>query len=142
LPSAEKIVEKNFLLHHKDIMADLDKAETDFSAKTFFKAGTDVADMVVKAMGPVVASTSEQLTVSDPSPFPTEIIVNWFAGIFYEFIELNNLPEIKTCYKAAMADYPNLKDAVTDLFAGDDKDAVAAISKFAASFNTVITTCK
>ena len=71
LPAAEKILEKNFLANHKAIMADLDSAETDFSAKTYFKAGQDVADMVVKAMGPVVPAAAVSAEVADQDELVT-----------------------------------------------------------------------
>ena len=57
LASAKTIIVKNFLHNHKAIMADLDLAESDFTAKSFFKSGTDFADIVVKAMGPVVPAS-------------------------------------------------------------------------------------
>lgn len=63
-------------------------------------------------MGPVVPSPLgyyKSKRMGDPSPVPTDEVINWAAGVAYEFVKINNLPEFKVCFEVAGVDYPNLK---------------------------------
>ena len=55
----------------------------------------------------IVASVAaaDLTAVVDPAPqeFPTKAVVNMLAGVAYGFVDKNDLPEFKTCFKASMA---------------------------------------
>jgi len=110
--TAKAIVTKNFKDNQVKIMKDLGQASGQFHAKGYFKAGTDLGDALVKALGPVVPSPLgyyKSKRMGDPSPVPTDEVINWAAGVAYEFVKINNLPEFKVCFEVAGVDYPNLK---------------------------------
>ena len=53
MPSLFAKISKNYLLHKKVIKADISHEKADWAAGNYFKAGTDMADIVTLALGPM-----------------------------------------------------------------------------------------
>ena len=90
------------------------------------------------------ATAADLIAVVEPEvqEFPTKAVVNMLAGVVYGFVDLNELPEFKTCFKASMAQYPHLEKAVQDVMAGHTKDAITEVKALVAALPAVIDTCK
>lgn len=99
--SALKIIEKNALMHMKDLKQDLADAKTAWDADLFFKAGTIASDAVLKLMGPVVPSTA----VSANLKMPVQAAPEFVAGLLFAFVEENNLQKIEACYTGGETDF-------------------------------------
>ena len=82
-------VTKHFLLHKKEIKSDVAALEADWSNHLYFKSGTDLADLLTLAVGPV---STNNVTLP-----PLNLVPDFTAGLIYGFTGENHLDELRTC---------------------------------------------
>jgi len=87
-----KTVTKNYLFHQKAIKADIAAVKTDWAADNFFKAGKDIADIAVKAIGPIKSTPAAEYGVD------IKMIDHFLAGFIYGMTTQNHLTELEACY--------------------------------------------
>jgi len=116
-------VEKNLLLHHTKIMADVTEIETDFNAGKYMDSGKAAADALQLVAGPVHPSVAAL-----PTP---KAVAGFVAGLLDGFVEDNKLDEIEKCYNGAKPLEADLVKALADARDSKWEDAVAQLMKVA-----------
>merc|ERR1711957_818253 len=86
-------IEKNLLVHHTKILADVASVEADYTGGKYFDAGKAAADALILAVGPVHPAKSVALP-----PITPKAVAGVIAGLLYGFVEENKLTEIEACY--------------------------------------------
>jgi len=84
--------------------------------------------------------TTERVEVG--KDFPTKAVGNFAAGIFFEFMKENTLPEIKKCFGAMYTVYPHLARAWVDEETGNPSGALEELKELANVMPDVIDVCK
>ena len=98
-------VTKHYLLHKKEIKSDVAALEADWNNHLYFKSGTDLADLLTLAVGPI--DVNKGLTLP-----PLNLVPDFTAGLIYGFTGDNHLDLLRTCMQDVD---PLIKDAQTAL---------------------------
>jgi len=130
-------VEKNLLLHHSKIEADLKEVESDYTAGKYMDSGKAAADALMLVAGPVNPS----LNVTLP-PITPKAVGGFVAGLLDGFVEENHLKEIEGCFDNAKPLEADLAKALADAKAGSWADAVEQLMAVAQAFPAELATCK
>lgn len=100
-------VTKHFLLHRKEIEADIGTVKTDWAAAEYFNAGKATADLLTVAVGPV--------QTPDNLDFSLLALPELAAGFVYGMVGDNHLTEMEACYQGTSPLFTYLETALTDL---------------------------
>ena len=73
-------ISKHYLLHKKEMKADIATLESDWSADEYFTAGVDAAALMTVAVGPIEEENYEPLTMPVKAPF------EFVSGLLYGFV--------------------------------------------------------
>merc|ERR1712195_276135 len=134
--SKEK-VEKNLLLHHAKIEADLKEAEADYTGAKYFDAGKIAADALMQVAGPVTPTKNVALP-----PITPKAVAGVVAGMLDGFVEENNLTEIEKCYNGGSTIEGALAKALADVKTQNWSDAITQLMAVAQAFPAELATCK
>ena len=112
-------VEKNLLLHHAKIEADVKEVESDYTAGKYMDSGRAAADALILVAGPVNPSKSVALP-----PITPKAVGGFIAGLLDGFVEENKLAEIEQCYDGGKPLEADLAKALADAKDKNWADAV------------------
>lgn len=84
-----KTVSKHYLFHKSEIKADIAALETDWQAHSMFKAGTDLADLLTLAIGPI--------EVDEANLPPVIAVPDFTSGLIYGFTGNDHRSELEGC---------------------------------------------
>jgi len=113
-------VEKNLLLHHAKIEADLKEVESDFNDGKYMDSGKAAADALQLVAGPVHPSKK----VSGLPPITPQSAAGFVAGLLDGFVEENKLTEIEACYNGAKPLEADIAQAIADAKDKNWSDAI------------------
>eukprot|EP00354_Favella_ehrenbergii_P003814 CAMPEP_0170455760 /NCGR_PEP_ID=MMETSP0123-20130129/3613_1 /TAXON_ID=182087 /ORGANISM="Favella ehrenbergii, Strain Fehren 1" /LENGTH=479 /DNA_ID=CAMNT_0010718997 /DNA_START=15 /DNA_END=1454 /DNA_ORIENTATION=+ len=116
-------VSKHYLFHKAEIKADISTLESDWDSDLFYKAGNDLADLMVLAIGPI-ESTVEGLP---DLPLPLNAVPDFVAGLIFGFTGDNQLDELRVCLKDADDLVKEGKKAISDI---KGLNPIAAVKDF------------
>merc|ERR1712166_1203855 len=130
-------VEKNLLLHHAKIEADLKEAEADYTGAKYFDAGKVAADALMQVAGPVTPAKNVALP-----PITPKAVAGVVAGMLDGFVEENNLKEIEKCYNGGSTIETALAKALADVKSQNWSDAITQLMAVVQAFPAELATCK
>merc|ERR1712060_323444 len=98
----------------KQIMSDVAQVESDWGAHNFFKAGTDLADLLTLAVGPVPQTGYMNFESVDY----TKAIPDFYAGYIYHFTGNDHSELLEDCMSDLPLDVltPDFVNILTDIF--------------------------
>merc|ERR1712166_1313924 len=130
-------IEKNLLVHHTKILADVASIEADYTGGKYFDAGKAAADALIMAVGPVHPAKSVALP-----PITPKAVAGVIAGLLDGFVEENKLTEIEACYDGAKPLEADLAKALADAKAKNIPAAIEDLMAVAAAFPAELASCK
>jgi len=130
-------IEKNLLVHHKAILADVASVEADYTGGKYFDAGKAAADALILAVGPVHPAKSVALP-----PITPKAVAGVIAGLLDGFVEENKLTEIEACYDGGKPLEADLAKALADAKAKNIPAAIEDLMAVAAAFPAELANCK
>lgn len=104
-----KTLSKHYLFHKDQIKTDISALEADWDNAFYFKSGTDLADLMTLAVGPI--ETSFMLPPLNAAP-------DFAAGLIFGFTGDNHLDEMRTCMTDVDPLVNDAKAALADIKAG------------------------
>jgi len=130
-------IEKNLLVHHTKILADVASIEADYTGGKYFDAGKAAADALILAVGPVHPAKSVALP-----PITPKAVAGVIAGLLDGFVEENKLTEIEACYDGGKPLEADLAKALADAKADNIPAAIEDLMAVAAAFPAELANCK
>lgn len=133
------------MLHHKAVGADVKSEMADWSAKNFYHAGIDAADMMNILVGPIKKAyleakfnRVESAMVGMPVTGPPKFI----AGFLTEFVEEMRLTEIEACYTGGKGDAAIVAAALKLFEEGKKAEGVAKMTELVSALPKELALCK
>jgi len=111
-------VEKNLLLHHAKIEADIKEVESDYTAGKYMDSGRAAADALIQVAGPVNPSKTAL------PPITPQSAAGFLAGLLDGFVEENKLSEIEACYNGGKPLEADIAQAIADAKDKNWSDAI------------------